>query len=143
MYYASMLIAITGLTTYQLVMKKAPHTVNPFWMFLGVYLIAAIVCVPMAMVWSRFISPSDAGFTRSTLTPAALLAAAVLMIEVGYLLVYRSGWSLSVAPGFAQAMTLSLLFLVAIVFLNARLTLSKVAGLLLALGGVFLLTRKG
>lgn len=143
MYYLSMAIAITGLIVYQLSMKAAPRATNPFWLLTGAYLIAAIVCVPAAILWKRFGSPTDAGFTPATLAPAAAIALSVLLIEIGYLSVYRTGWSLSAAPGFAQAVTLSVLFVIGLTFFAEKLTISKGLGLAMAIAGVLLLSRKG
>jgi multidrug transporter EmrE-like cation transporter len=143
MYYVSMAIAIAGLIVYQISMKAAPRATNPFWLLTGAYLIAAIVCVPAAILWKRFGTPTDAGFSTATLGPAAMIALSVLLIEIGYLLVYRTGWSLSVAPGLAQAVTLSVLFVIGLAFFAEKLTVAKSLGLAMALAGVFLLSRKG
>lgn len=142
MYYASMAIAITGLVIYQLIVKSLPRGVNPWWLLCLAYAIAAVACAPAAVLWKRLIAPSETAPNLSHLTPAALIALAVILIEIGYLLIYRSGWLLSVAPGVAQAVTLSTLFLIGLIFFAEQLTLSKSAGLVLCLTGIFLLTYK-
>jgi multidrug transporter EmrE-like cation transporter len=142
MYYVSMAIAIAGLIVYQISMKAAPRATNPFWLLTGAYLIAAAVCVPAAILWKRFGNPTDAGFSTATLAPAAMIAISVLLIEIGYLSVYRTGWSISVAPGFAQAVTLSVLFVIGLLVFKDKFTISKTLGLAMAIAGVFLLSRK-
>jgi multidrug transporter EmrE-like cation transporter len=142
MYYASMAIAIAGLVVYQLIMKSVPSGVNPWWLLCMAYGMAAVACAPAAVVWKWFVAPGETPPGLSHLTIAGLIALAVILIEIGYLLVYRSGWLISVAPGVAQAFTLSLLFLVGLVFFAEQLTLAKSAGLVLSLAGIFLLTYK-
>lgn len=137
-----MATAITGLVVYQLVMKSLPRGVNPWWLLCLAYALAALACVPAGLLWKRFVAPAETAPGLSHLTPAALIAVAVILIEIGYLLIYRSGWLLSVAPGVAQAVTLSTLFLIGLLFFAEHLTLYKFAGLALCLTGIFLLTYK-
>lgn len=142
MYYTSMAIAILGLTVYQLVMKSAPAGVNPWWLLTAAYLIAAAVCLPAGFVWKYTFSPGEIAPNTTHLLPAALIALAVILIEIGYLLVYRAGWNISVAPGVAQAFTLSSLLVVGLIFFDEKITILKLAGIVLAVGGVLLLTYK-
>ncbi len=143
MYYFSMLLAIAGLTTYQIFMKAAPRDVNPWGLMAMVYGLAAVACVAAAALWRRFIGPAEPMPTLATLGPAALIGLSVILIEIGYLLVYRAGWSISVGPGVAQAVTLSILFILGFVCFAEKVTASKSAGMALCLAGVWLLSRKG
>ncbi|MFT3785119.1 MAG: EamA family transporter [Tepidisphaeraceae bacterium] len=143
MLYASICIAILGLTVYQVAMKTSPHGVNPFGLLVLAYLLAAIVCAAIAPMWSRVDgSPMLPALTGRNLATAAFIAVSVTLIEVGYLLVYRAGWSISVAPAVAQAATLSLVAVIGFAAMGERVTVTRVLGLLLCVGGVTLITRK-
>ena len=143
MNYVSILIAIGGLTVYQVAMKAAPRGVNPFSLLVLVYSIAAMACAAAAGIWSRVdgtpIIPTLGG---RTIAAAALIAGSVILIEIGYLLVYRSGWSMAVAPAVAQAATLLLVAGIGFAVMGDRLTISRAIGLILCVGGVVLITRK-
>ena len=144
MFYASVCIAILGLVVYQLAMKTAPHGLNPFGLLVWAYVIAAVACAAAAPVWARVEAvPAVPTFTGRNLAAAAFIALSVILIEIGYLLVYRSGWSMAVAPAVAQAATLSLVAILGFVAMDERVTLTRVLGLLLCIGGVMLITRKG
>jgi hypothetical protein len=143
MYYLSMLTAIAGLVTYQLFMRAAPRGVNPWGLMAMVYFIAGTACVVAAAVWRRFVAPAEPLPGLTSVGAAALIAVSVILIEIGYLLVYRAGWSISIGPGVAQAVTLSLLFLVGVTAFGERFTIGKLSGVLLCLGGLWLLVREG
>lgn len=143
MFYASILIAILGLVVYQLAMRTAPQGLNPFALLVWAYVIAAIACAAAAPVWSRVEgSAMMPGFTTRNLAAAGFIALSVILIEIGYLLVYRSGWSMAVAPAVAQAATLSLVAIIGFTAMGERLTLIRLLGLALCVGGVILITRK-
>lgn len=142
MYYLSILIAITGLITYQLAMKSAPHNVNPWWLLTGAYALAATLCLLAGFAWKQFVAPTELTPTPAHLLPIACIAATVILIEIGYLLVYRAGWNISVAPALAQAVALSALLALGLVLFSEKITLTKSAGLAVSLVGIFLLTRK-
>jgi drug/metabolite transporter (DMT)-like permease len=143
MFYASIGIAILGLTVYQLAMKTAPQGVNPFSLLVVAYVIAALVCAAVAPVWARVDGSAVLPVvTGRMLAGAAFIAASVILIEIGYLLVYRSGWSMAVAPATAQAVTLSLVATIGFIAMGERVTATRLLGLALCVGGVVLITRK-
>lgn len=142
MYYLSMIIAVTGLITYQLAMKSAPRDVNPWWLLTGAYAMAAALCLLAGFAWKHLVAPAELTPTPAHLLPMACIAATVILIEIGYLLVYRAGWNISVAPALAQAIALSALFALGLLLFSEKITLTKSSGLALSLLGIFLLTRK-
>lgn len=141
MQYGSMLIAITGLITYQIAMKSAPRNVNPWWLLSLAYGTSSILCLIAGLLWRHLISPADLTPQGRHLVAVGCISLTVILIEIGYLLVYRSGWSLSIAPAFAQAVALSSLFVLGLLLFGERFSLTKAAGLLLCVLGIFLLTR--
>lgn len=143
MFYASIGIAILGLTVYQVAMKTAPQGVNPFSLLVVSYVIAAIACAALSPAWARIEQTAVVPvFSGRLLAGAAFIAASVILIEVGYLLVYRSGWSMAVAPPVAQAVTLSLVASIGFFAMGERVTATRLIGLALCVGGVVLITRK-
>lgn len=142
MYYFSIVIAITGLVTYQVAMKAAPRDVNPWWLLAVAYGLAAVACAVVGFAWRQFVAPGELAPSVAHVVPVLYIGGTVILIEIGYLLVYRSGWSISVAPALAQAVTLSMLLFLGLLLFGEKITLAKSAGLVLCLAGIFLLTRK-
>jgi multidrug transporter EmrE-like cation transporter len=61
------------------------------------------------------------------------------MIELGYVLTYRAAWPVSVASVVVNGMVAALLVLVGLAVFGERLSFVRMAGVLLCLGGVWLL----
>lgn len=85
-------IVIASQVTYQLAVKAIPQGSNPFGVLIIVYGLAMITCVVLSPLAGRSVAFADV--RRLLSWPACLLALAVVGIEIGYLLAYRSGWKL-------------------------------------------------
>jgi hypothetical protein len=129
MYYFSIVIAITGLVTYQVAMKAAPRDVNPWWLLAVAYGLAAVACAVVGFAWRQFVAPGEHAPSVAHVVPVLYIGGTVILIEIGYLLVYRSGWSISVAPALAQAVTLSMLLFLGLLGLLIELRLLLVCRL--------------
>jgi H+/gluconate symporter-like permease len=84
MYYASILIAITGLVVYQLAVKSAPKGVNPWWMLAVAYAAAAVMCAAAAPVWNRlFVAEPFPMSSKNIMAAVYIGVAAILIVAAG------------------------------------------------------------
>ena len=74
--------------------------------------------------------------------PTGLLALAVVGIEIGYLLAYRSGWKTGVIFGVTSIATVTVLALVGVAWFAEPLDDRRVPGLVLALAGGWLVVAR-
>lgn len=138
MFYLSLCIAVCGLAIYHLSLKRTPHDINPFAFLAIGYVMAAVLCVAGArfgnghMPWR--------GFTSSLAVTFALLAAGVLLIEVGTLLCYRYGWPLGTVGPVGNAIASAALLPVAILVFRDKVTSTQVIGLVLVVAGMILMS---
>ncbi|NDD64788.1 MAG: hypothetical protein EBZ36_12580 [Acidobacteria bacterium] len=65
-----------------------------------------------------------------------------VMIEVGFLLTYRSGWNLSSTSVVSNIATALVLLPVGLIFFREPLTLRKLIGIAFCLTGIILLARR-
>jgi drug/metabolite transporter (DMT)-like permease len=142
MYIVSIAIAITGLIVYQLAMKTAPRDVHPWWLLSAAYAAAALLCVAMVPIWNRVTTPQPFAWNGTNLGGAVFIGVAAILIEIGYLLVYRNGWKLSDAPAVAQGVTLMAVFAIGVLFFREKLSWVNGAGIAMCVAGVILITRK-
>lgn len=132
-------IALVILTSvlYQLAQRAMPRGANPFALLTLVYGIGvALCCTAGVIAGGRF---AAAKLLPLFSWPSWLLAASVVGIEVGYLLAYRAGWTLGSAFAVASTASTVLLALIGLCFFAETLSVRRVCGLLLALGGLWLL----
>jgi hypothetical protein len=92
MFYLSAIVAITGAVGYQYFVKRVPETLNPIVSIMGMY----VVVLMLVAVLLPFFS-ADGGIRtqiRQLSWIQIALAVSVIMVELGFLLMYRYGWSL-------------------------------------------------
>jgi drug/metabolite transporter (DMT)-like permease len=132
-------VAALGNVTYHLGQKTLSPTANPMVLLMAVYAIAFAICG----VAAPFFQAGSAAFSAAQVLswPVLVLAAGVALIEIGFLLAYRSGsmlqWS-GVAVNGAAAL---LLVPIALVGFRESFSLSRMAGIALTVGGLALLAR--
>lgn len=132
-------IAAVGNITYHLGQKTISPSANPMVLLMAVYGVAFVLS---AAAVPFFRDTSGGSWTAQVLSwPVLVLGAGVVLIEIGFLLAYRSGnilqWS-GVAVNGASAL---LLVPIALVVFRESFSLTRALGILLTLGGLALLTR--
>jgi drug/metabolite transporter (DMT)-like permease len=132
-------IAAMGNITYHLGQKTISPTANPMILLMAVYGVAFLLCAAAAPF---FRDTSGLAWSAQILSwPVLVLGAGVVLIEIGFLLAYRSGdilqWS-GVAVNGASAV---LLIPIALVVFREAFSLERVIGILLTLAGLALVTR--
>ncbi|MCH4886357.1 hypothetical protein EZV73_02195 [Acidaminobacter sp. JC074] len=138
MYLISMLIAILGTVLYHFAQKSMPSNIDPVFGAIVTYVCALTI----SLVYFLFISKKSVTEEISHLNYAPLLlGVSIFLIEVGFLMVYRSGWDIGVAPLVASiASTVILVALGTLVFKD-QLTVTKAAGFVVSVIGLFLITK--
>lgn len=136
-YLLSMALVVASLTLYQVAQRAMPPTANPFALLVLVYGVALALSALGLLLY-----PGKEGLADLLREPSWApwaLGLAVVGIELGYLLVYRTGWPLALAPVVANVGTLLLLVPLGFLFFRETLSPGQLLGLLLALLGFILL----
>lgn len=136
----SVALVIASQVTYQLAVKAVPPGANPFAVLIIVYGLAMVACTVLSPLAARPIAFAD--FRRLLIWPTCLLALAVVGIEIGYLLAYRSGWKLGATFAVTSVATVSMLALLGIVWFGEIIDGKRVLGLVLALAGGWLVVAR-
>ncbi|MFK7732089.1 MAG: hypothetical protein AB8B48_10780 [Pseudomonadales bacterium] len=88
-------IVIVSILMYQTFIKAVPEHINPINALLTFY-ITALVCTLIA---AKLLPATQGAVSISEFSwAAAAVGVAIVGIELGYLLMYRSGWHLATAP---------------------------------------------
>ena len=93
MYQLSACIAIAGAVGYQYFVKRVPGSLDPIVSVIAIYVAVLTLCVILLPLF-----PADGGLLhhfRQLSWIQLALAVSVIMIELGFLLMYRYGWTLS------------------------------------------------
>ena len=133
------LLATGGLASLHLLLKIVPAGANSGATLVVAYLVASLACLAAYPL----LTPATTLKTAFATVPwhAIAMGVAIACCEIGVLLAYRAGWPVgSTGVSISAAMTLVLLPVGVIVFGEA-LTLPRISGIVMTLGGLYLLTK--
>ena len=136
----SIVLVIASQVAYQLAVKAIPGESNPFGVLIIVYGLAMIACIVLSPLAGRPVAFADV--RRLLSWPTCLLALAVVGIEIGYLLAYRSGWKLGATFAVTSVATVTVLALLGVAWFGELLDGKRVLGLVLALAGGWLVVAR-
>jgi multidrug transporter EmrE-like cation transporter len=140
LFYFSITLAIASSALYHFVAKSTPSNVNFTVSLLVTYAVAFVVTLG-----GFFFFPATNGMTTELkqLNWASIgLAIAVVGIEFGFLLVYRSGWNLGIAAVLTNVVASLILVPVAIFVFKDKISWVNILGILVCLVGLVMLNWK-
>jgi drug/metabolite transporter (DMT)-like permease len=136
-YLAPLLATLAGNCVYHLASRGAAQKAPPFATLAVVYVLAAALSLGFAVTVERM---SVASLARSLTQPTALLlAAAVVLIEVGFLFAYRRGAPISSSSLLVNASVAVVLALLGVSVLGERMSRQAIVGMVLTLTGVLII----
>ena len=133
-------IAILATVGYHLVLKVTPAPVNPFLSLAVSYLIGATVFIA---IYATMPGSTSLRESLQVLNWTAIaLAVTVVGLDVGFLLLYRSGFNVSFGQLVTQSAAALLLLLLGVAFFREKLSLANIGGILLCVVGLWLINRR-
>lgn len=123
----SILIVILSNTFYNISMKSMPSDVNPFGALMITYFIAAIIS---AIIFTYMVGFNNVTFELSKLNCTSLvLALAIVGLEIGYVFVYRAGWSLNTVSVVANIGFACVLIVVVYLLYDENVSIRQIFGI--------------
>jgi drug/metabolite transporter (DMT)-like permease len=140
MQFTWLVIAVLATFGYHLVIKLTPGTVNPL-VSLAVTYAAVTVLFSVAAILVPDGAPLRESLRQVNWTALAL-AGAIIGLDLGFLLLYRSGFDVSLGQIVTQSAAALLLIGVGVAVFRERLTVTNVAGIALCIAGLWLISRR-
>lgn len=140
LFYFSITLAIASSALYHFTAKSTPSNVNFTVSLLVTYAFAFVVTL-----LGFFFFPAQNGVMAEIrqLNWATLgLAIAIVGIEFGFLLTYRSGWNLGIAAVLVNVVASLILVPVAIFIFKDKISWINILGILVCLAGLVMLNWK-
>lgn len=141
MFYLSACVAIVGAVGYQYFVKRVPGSINPIVSVMATY-IFVLVLGALILIFS----PVDGGLLhqiRQLSWIQIVLAVTVLMIELGFLLMYRYGWPLSTGNLVTGVIINIILVGIGVFLLGEKVSFVNAIGISLCIIGVALISIRG
>jgi drug/metabolite transporter (DMT)-like permease len=133
-------LAIASTVAYHVVLKLTPAGANPLLSLMVTY---GAVTVLFGAVLA--LSPGEFGWrdeVRHVNWTALALAVAIIGLDLGFILLYRSGFEVSLGALVTQTAAAMLLVGIGVLVFRERLSLSNGLGIVLCLAGLWLVNRR-
>ena len=140
MQAAWLVLAVVSTFGYHLVIKLTPATVNPL-----VSLAVTYATVTVLFAAAAVLAPEGAPLRESLRQvnwTALALAGTIVGLDLGFLLLYRSGFDLSLGQLVTQSAAALMLIIVGVAAFRERLSVANVSGIALCIVGLWLISRR-
>jgi uncharacterized membrane protein len=140
MQLAWLSLAIAATVAYHLVLKLTPEGVNPFLSLLVTYLVVAL-----AFSGVLALSPGEFAWRQELRLinwTALALAAAIVGLDLGFILLYRTGYEVSLGALVTQSAAAMLLLTIGVLVFREKLSLANGVGVALCLAGLWLVNKR-
>ena len=137
--YIPLAIVVLSNTIYHICSKSTPSGLNMFISLSVTYAVAAVATIVL-----YFLTQKGGNITaelKSLHWSSFGLGLAVVGLEAGYMLMYKSGWTVSTAQVVQGAFLAVVLAVVGYFMFNEAITPTKIAGIVVCLAGLYLLNR--
>jgi uncharacterized membrane protein len=119
--------------------KAIPDQFNPFISLVITYVTAIITSLILYIIYPT--NTTLLSNLKLSIWPSVLLGLVVVGLEVGFLLVYRSGWDLSVASMLSNITVALVLLPIGLLIYRETFTKINVLGVVLCILGLILVKR--
>ena len=133
-------IAIAGTVSYHLVLKLTPAGANPFLSLAITFAIGSLAYIGI------FAATPGTAPLREELGQlnwtTLVLAAVVVCLDLSFMMLYRTGFEVSLGQLITQSAAALLLLLLGVAFFAEKLSLANIGGILLCVAGLWLINKK-
>ncbi len=140
LYYFAILLTIISNIFYHLSQKVVPNNVNPIISLIVTYFVSIVGCIVLLPFF-----PLNTGLIESFKRlnwGSYVLGLALIGLELGFLLAYRAGWSISFAGAFSNVAVTLLLIPIGILLFKESVTLTSGLGVAFCILGLILINLK-
>jgi uncharacterized membrane protein len=134
-------LIIIGVLLYSVCQKSIPKDANAFIAIASAYFIALVSCVTVLIFNGEF-KKGTLLFSNQKWLPIVLLGFSLIMVELGFLYAYRTGWKISTTSILAGSFTTIALALIGVLWYREEITTINVIGIVLSSVGVILINLK-
>lgn len=137
--YVPIIIVILSNTFYHICTKSTPENLNPFASLTVTYLIGAVVSVILYFLTVK--NPNLLTEYGKLHWSSFVLGIAIVGLEAGFLLMYCVGWNVSTGQVVSSIALAVVLVFVGYLFYKEAITVSKIAGILVCMVGLYLINK--
>lgn len=133
-------VAIAATVAYHVVLKLTPAGANPYLSLAVTYaVVTTLFSVAYFALPGATAIRSDVGQLNWT---AVVLGLVVVFLDLGFFMLYRGGFDVSLGALVTQSAAALLLLLLGVAFFSEKLSLTNIGGIVLCMAGFWLINKK-
>lgn len=136
-YYLPLILTVVANIIYHIAQKYTSHKINPIFSLFITYLVATVLTAVILVLYKHENSLKEN--IRELNWSAFLLGLALVVLELGYLLVYRVGWNISTASIISNIMLTIVLIPIGILIFKETISVVNVIGIGVSILGIILI----
>ena len=133
-------IAIAGAAAYHIVLKLTPAGANPYLSLAVTYAVTTLVFCGWYAAQPGSL-PLRAAVGQLNWT-AVVLGIVVVFLDLGFMMLYRGGFEVSLGQLVTQSATALLLLIIGVAWFGDKLSFTNLAGIVLCVIGLWLINRR-
>ena len=137
-FYIPLILIVAATAAYHVGQKSVPSQVHPMFSVSVNYVVALLGSL---LVLPFYPGNSLRSSFKNMNWSSIVVGIAIIGIELGFLLVYRAGWRISLAALVANVLTALLLVFVGLAAFHEHLTARHIAGVILCIVGLTLVMK--
>jgi len=134
-------LIIMGVLLYSVCQKNIPKEAHALIVLASAYFIACVSCLAILIINGE-IKKGTSLFSGQKWMTVVLLGFSLIMVELGFLYAYRTGWKISTTSIIAGSFTTIALVSIGVLWYREELTFINIIGILLSSVGVILVNVK-
>src|ERR1700741_524496 len=138
-FYLPILLMILGTTFYHVAQKSVPPQVNPMFSLVMNYVTALIGTVFLLPLYAA--KSAGAWSLKGVNWASCAVGVSIVAVELSVLLAYRTGWRVSILSVIGNTASALLLVGIGLLFFREHLSARNLAGVILCLVGLALVTQ--
>ncbi len=140
LFYFSISLAVLSTVLYHFFQKLTPANANPAVALAVTYATAFLLCLGLLLFYP--IKDGLGNAFKQVNWVSVALAFALVGLEVGFLLVYRSGWNISVAGAVANVASALILIPIGLLLFKDKISLTNLIGVVVCIVGLVMVNQK-
>lgn len=137
--YVPILIVVVSNTFYHICAKETPQGLNPFASLSVTYLVGSVVSA--ILYFATVKDPNLLAEYGKLHWSSFVLGLSIVGLEAGFLFMYRAGWNVSTGQVVSSIVLAVVLVFVGYWFYKETISVSKIAGILVCMLGLYLLNK--
>lgn len=137
--YWPILVVVLSNTIYHICSKSTPQNINVFASLTLTYVIAGVASLILYFVTEK--NGNLIAEYKNLNWASFVLGIAIIGLEFGNIFMYKVGWNISTGQLVQAALLAIVLVIVGYLMFKEQITVTKVAGIIVCLGGLYLINK--